>query len=71
MRIFVKKAYEFKNRQTGETLKVSPLMFADAPDWIKADPLFKWAQEDKNLEVVGNGGKVAADKAAADKQAKA
>lgn len=51
MRIFTKKAFEFKNTEGG-TFVTTPLSIEDAPDWIVADPLFGWAKEDGNLQVI-------------------
>lgn len=50
MRIFAKKKFMF--RQGDQSFMVDPLVFTSAPDWIKKDPMFKWAQVDGDIEVL-------------------
>jgi hypothetical protein len=53
MRIFAKKAFEFKNSEGG-SVTTSPLSFADIPDWSTEDNMFKWALEDGDIELIAD-----------------
>lgn len=52
-RVFTKKKLEFKNRETGQTVKTSVLDFYDLPEWATKDPLYNWAKSDGDLEEIG------------------
>lgn len=53
MRIFVKKAFEFTNKEGG-SVQTAPLSFADVPDWVKEDNIFKWGVDDGDIELVAD-----------------
>jgi hypothetical protein len=70
MRIFTKKAFQFKN-SSGEKITTSPLAFQDVPDWVAKNDLFKLAQKDGSAEIIESSKEEkAAEKAAAVKAAK-
>jgi hypothetical protein len=50
MRIFTKKAFEFKNA-AGEKVVTQPLSFTDVPDWAAKDPIFGWGVKDGDITV--------------------
>lgn len=50
MRVFTKKTLEFKNRETGKTVRTPVLDFCDLPEWAIKDPLYGWAKADGDLE---------------------
>lgn len=52
MRIFVKKAFLFKNRETGQSIKTAPLSFSDVPEWVMQDPIFALAKQDGDIESI-------------------
>jgi len=53
MRIFTKKAFEFKNVD-GSSVITAPLAFHDVPDGVKKDQMFKWAVADGDVEIIGS-----------------
>jgi hypothetical protein len=67
MRIFTRKAFQFKNSD-GEKITTSPLGFKDVPDWVAKDPLFLLAQKDGSAEIVD--GSTATKKTATSKKTK-
>lgn len=64
MRIFTKKAFEFKNA-VGEKVTTRPLDFTDVPEWAAKDPIFGWGVKDGDIMVT----ETAKDEAAAEKKA--
>lgn len=71
MRIFTKKAFEFKNAD-GEKVVTRPLDFADVPDWVVNDPIFGWGKKDGDITVAETSKEeAAAEKAAEDIDAQA
>ncbi len=64
MRIHAKRAYGFKNGDTGETYRVHP-GFSNPPDWIKKDPMFGHAVNNENIEVIASKASVAVSAAGA------
>lgn len=70
MRIFTKKAFEFKNSEGGSVI-TAPLSFHEVPDWCAEDKIFEWAKADKDIEIIGEEKKLTkAEKIAAAKAAK-
>lgn len=66
MRIFTKKAFEFKNADGGRVV-TRPLDFADVPDWVTQDPIFEWGVDDGDITVTETRKEeAAAEKAAAE-----
>ena len=53
MRIFTKKAFEFKNSEGGSVV-TAPLAFHTAPDWVAEDNMFKWGAAYGDIEVIEN-----------------
>ena len=53
MRIFTKKAFEFKNSEGGSVV-TAPLAFHTVPDWVAEDNMFKWGAADGDIEVIEN-----------------
>lgn len=72
MRIFTKKAFEFKNAD-GERVVTRPLDFAEVPAWVVSDPIFDWGVKDGDITVAESSkeDKAAKDKTAEDKAAAA
>ncbi|GAB6170555.1 hypothetical protein JCM15765_03860 [Paradesulfitobacterium aromaticivorans] len=59
MRVFAKKAFEFTRRESkdgqqvvAEKVTTSPLKFCDLPDWVQKDPMFAWARQDGDIELI-------------------
>jgi hypothetical protein len=52
MRILSRKKLEFRTDDKGSTITVEPLVFSEAPESIKNDPLFGWALSDGSIEVI-------------------
>lgn len=59
MRVFAKKALEFKRYEEKDGQKVvaekvttTRLSFCDLPDWVKKDQMFKWASADGDIEII-------------------
>lgn len=48
MRIFAKKAFEFRN-DAGDVIQTRPLDFTDVPDWVGKARLFQLAVQDGSL----------------------
>lgn len=46
MVIFAHKRVGFRNLETGAIFTTREMDLVDAPDWIKADPMFDWAVQD-------------------------
>lgn len=46
MVIFAHKRVGFRNPETGAIFTIREMDLVDAPDWIKADPMFDWAVQD-------------------------
>lgn len=46
MVIFAHKRVGFRNPETGAIFAAREMDLVDAPDWIKADPMFDWAVQD-------------------------
>jgi len=66
MRIFSKKAFLFirpdakldmANAGKETKVRVSPMQFADVPDWVDEDPLFSMAMADNDIEIVSGKAK--------------
>jgi hypothetical protein len=53
MRIFAKKAFEFKNTEGGSE-KTAPLAFADLPEWVAKDNMFQWGLVDGDIEIIAD-----------------
>lgn len=51
IRIYAKKAYEFKNAD-GDTFSCPHSYIGPAPAWVKSDDLFKLAQKSGNIEEI-------------------
>jgi len=61
IRVFSKKAFQFNRRvekdglmQSVEKATTLPLAFCELPDWVEKDPLFMWAQQDGDIEVISS-----------------
>ncbi len=61
MRVFAKKAFEFKayeekdgQQVVANTVTTSPLSFCDLPEWVRQDPMFGWARQDSDIEIIAN-----------------
>jgi len=61
VRVFSKRTFEFTRREEKDGLmaavevaRTGTLDFFDLPDWAVSDPLFKWAQQDGDIEVIFN-----------------
>jgi hypothetical protein len=52
IRLYTKKAFGFKNPDTGELERTAPLAFGDYPDWVANDEMFKLAKEAGEIEVM-------------------
>jgi len=59
VRVFAKKALEFKRYEEKDGQKVvaekvttTRLSFCDLPDWVKKDQMFKWASADGDIEII-------------------
>lgn len=67
IRVYARKAFAFKNyiKQGNATVpetkagkpieaKTRPSEFADLPDWVVNDPIFEWAKQDEDIQVMEN-----------------
>lgn len=52
IRVVSKKSLGFRNIDDNSIVTVRPLVFAELPDWVINDPLYRWATADGTLEVV-------------------
>lgn len=52
IRVVSKKSLGFRNIDDNSIVTVRPLVFAELPDWVVNDPLYRWATADGALEVV-------------------
>lgn len=52
IRVVSKKSLGFRNIDDNSIVTVRPLVFAELPDWVVNDPLYRWATADGTLEVV-------------------
>lgn len=54
MVIFAHKRVGFRNPETGAIFATREMDLIDAPDWIKADPMFDWAMQDGIITIPEN-----------------
>lgn len=54
MVIFAHKRVGFRNLETGVIFTTREMDLVDAPDWIKADPMFDWAMQDGIITIPEN-----------------
>lgn len=52
MRIFTKKAFNFKDRENNQHVKTRAFEFTDVPTWVKKDPVFEWGVNDGDIELM-------------------
>lgn len=51
IRVFTRKKFRFTNA-AGEKAETIPMGFSTVPDWAAKDPLFGWARQDGDLEII-------------------
>ncbi|MHB9004718.1 MAG: hypothetical protein ACYC6C_11765 [Coriobacteriia bacterium] len=58
-RVFARKSFEFVRREkkdgvmvVAESVTTSPLSFVNLPDWVVNDPMYTWARNDGDIEVM-------------------
>lgn len=54
MVIFAHKRVGFRNPETGAIFATREMDLVDAPEWIKADPMFDWAMQDGIITIPEN-----------------
>lgn len=54
MVIFAHKRVGFRNPETGVIFATREMDLVDAPEWIKADPMFDWAVQDGIITIPEN-----------------
>lgn len=54
MVIFAHKRVGFRNTETGAIFATREMDLVDAPEWIKADPMFDWAMQDGIITIPEN-----------------
>lgn len=54
MVIFTHKRVGFRNPETGAIFATREMDLVDAPEWIKADPMFDWAMQDGIITIPEN-----------------
>ena len=52
MVIFAHKRVGFRNPETGAIFATREMDLVDAPEWIKADPMFDWAMQDGIITIL-------------------
>jgi len=52
--VFTKRAYEFRNPKTNETVQSAFSGFTTVPDWVRDDPMFKLGCKSGRIKVVEN-----------------
>lgn len=51
VRLIAKKRLAFRNPEDQTFKTVLPGVFETCPDWIKQDPMFRWAVQDGSIQV--------------------
>ena len=51
VRLIAKKRLAFRNPEDQTFKTVMPGVFETCPDWIKKDPMFRWAVQDGSIQV--------------------
>lgn len=51
VKLIAKKKIGFTNPETKEVVIADRYAYSTLPDWIKKDPMFKWAQSDGSIEI--------------------
>ena len=51
VKLIAKRRLAFRNPEDQTFVTVTPGVFETCPDWIKKDPLFRWAQQDGSIQV--------------------
>jgi hypothetical protein len=54
LRIFTKKAFNFKDRENNQHVKTRSFEFTDVPVWVKKDPIFAWGVKDGDIELMSS-----------------
>lgn len=54
MVIFAYKRVGFRNPESGAIFATREMDLVDAPEWIKADPMFDWAMQDGIITIPEN-----------------